>query len=101
MTYIYGDQILIKGQPDLLKPQSNPYAFTFTKYMQRRGFYLHDFLYEDEIIRVSHNPRYPIKHISILVGNAFNQTLSQHISAERELTMIRAMVLGRRNEIRS
>jgi len=101
IQFSYGEKVLVKSTPRYFKQQTNPYAFDYSKYMSNNGFYLHDFVSSDKVICVNTLPRYSINFFSFLVGDFFEQTLSHYISEDRELNMIKAMALGRRDEITS
>jgi len=101
IQFSYGEKVLVKSTPRYFKQQTNPYAFDYSKYMSKNGFYLHDFVSSDKVIRVNTLPRYSINYFSFLAGDFFEQTLSHHIFEDRELNMIKAMALGRRDEITS
>ncbi len=95
----YGDKLLIKGYPKFLENQKNPHAFDYTLYLQRRGIYLNDFISGGDYALTNENHNRSLKYLNLYIGDYFEEILSKNISSERELNMIKAMLLGRRDEI--
>lgn len=95
----YGDRLLIKGYPKFLENQKNPHAFDYALYLQRRGIYLNDFISGSDYVLTNENHNASPKYLNLYIGDYFEEILSKNISSDRELNMIKAMLLGRREEI--
>ena len=95
----FGDRLLIEGSLNFFDLQTNPHAFDYSEYMNRKGFYLIGFVKSGQFIHVKADHGYSLKYLSLLAGNHLEKTLSSFIRSQRELNMVRAMVLGRRDEI--
>lgn len=98
-NFDYGDQLLIKGHPLYLEEQKNPSAFNYALYLQRRGIYLQDFKSKEDIMLMNKNHDRSLRYLSLYIGDYFENILTKYISSEREFNMIKAMLLGRRDEI--
>ncbi len=97
IDFKYGDKLLIKGHPSYLENQKNPHAFDYALYLQRRGVYLNDFISKNEFVLT--NSKSSLKYFNHYVGDYFENILADNISTERELNMVKAMLLGRREAI--
>ena len=99
LDFDYGDKLLIKGHPEFLENQKNPYAFNYALYLQRQGIYLQDFISTDDFIIENKNDGVFPSYLSLYIGDYFEDILAKYISSERELNMIKAMLIGRRDTI--
>lgn len=95
----YGDKLLIKGHPEFVENQKNPYAFDYALFLQRRGIYLQDFVSNDDFIIVNENHADSPRYLSLSIGDYFERILAKYILSERELSMVKAMLIGRRDTI--
>ena len=98
-SFSYGDKILIKGHPNLLKNNTNPFAFDYAGYLQLNGIHFFDHVEKDDFIFVNTSHRYSIKFISFKIGEYLEQILATYISTNDELNMAKAMVIGQREDI--
>lgn len=98
-SFDFGDELLIKGNLEYIKDQTNPHAFNYAFYLRRQGIYLFDFVEKDDFLIVNKYHGYSIKYLSLKVGDYFEEILQKYISNNEELSMVRAMVIGRREEI--
>lgn len=98
-NFDYGDKLLIKGHPVYLEDQKNPYAFNYALYLQRQGIYFQDYISKEDFIVINENHAASFRYLSLYIGDYFEKILVKFISSERELNMIKAMLLGRREEI--
>lgn len=97
--FTYGDQILLKGNPVWIKNQTNPHAFDYGRFLQRKGIYLRDYVNEDDYKFIGPQEGFSFDYYSNLIGDYFEQVLSSYIPNERELNIAKAMIIGRRHEI--
>jgi competence protein ComEC len=97
----YGDRLMLNGHPSYIEGQTNPHAFDYSNYMKLHGIYLQGFIRENDFLLMTPRDNFSVKKYSIQVGDYLEAKLSAMINAERELEMIKAMVLGRREEISS
>lgn len=95
----YGDKLLIKGHPTYLEDQKNPYAFNYALYLQRQGIYLQDFISKNDFTLTNEHHGASLRYLSLYIGDYFESILAKYISSSREFNMIKAMLLGRRDEI--
>lgn len=97
--FYYGDVIIIDGQPSYLERQKNPHAFDYAQILQRKGIYLQTFCSSENYKTVGKDNSPYFNYLILSVGDFFEEILAEYISATRELDMIRAIVIGRRNEV--
>ena len=97
----YGDKLLMVGNLEYIKEQTNPYAFDYARYMKMKGIYLQGFSNFNDYIFIENSPAISLERYSLLTGDFLDQKLSALISSKPELDMIKAMLLGRREEISS
>lgn len=95
----YGDKLLIKGHPEFLENQKNPYAFDYALFLQRRGIYLQDFISKEDFIIVNENHAASLAYLNLYIGDYFENIVANYISSERELNMVKALLIGRRDNI--
>ncbi len=95
----YGDRLIVKGNPTLHKNQKNPYAFDYALYLQRQGIYFQDFLSEGEFISIDGDRGISLGLIVFEVGAVFENVLAEYVSSEKARNLMKAMLLGRRDEI--
>ena len=100
-AFNYGDELIIRGKPFLLKNQLNPHVFDYSLYLQRKGIFLQGFCSKNDYILKKENKRNSIKYLHHHIGDHFENILDNHIYSKRELNMVKAMILGRRNEVSS
>ena len=98
-SFEFGDELLIKGNLEYIKDQTNPHAFNYANFLRRQGIYLYDFVEKDDFLIVNKYHGYSIKYLSLKVGDYFEEILQKYISNNDELSRVKAMVIGRREEI--
>jgi competence protein ComEC len=98
-SFNYGTLLLLKGRPSFLQNQKNPHAFDYALFLQRKGIYLQAFCQQGnyKFAGEDHSPYF--KYGILSVGDFFEDLLIKNIKNERELNIIKAMVIGRRNEV--
>jgi competence protein ComEC len=100
-NFEYGERLLVKGRPEYIGKQTNPHAFDYAKYMRLRGIHLQSYSNVNNYLMIGSNQHFSLKMYSMLVGDYLEKKLTTLITSARELEMIKAMVLGRREEVSS
>lgn len=101
IQFVYGDKLMIKGFPNYMKKQTNPHAFDYTQYLNRKGVFVNDYLEMDDYIHVSNHKEYSLKFYLHRIGSYFDNILTKFLAEEREQNIAKAMVIGQRDEITS
>ena len=95
----YGDEILIAGSPTYVDNQKNPAAFDYGLFLQRKGIFLQDYIEAEGFKLINAEQNRSLKYWGLFAGDYLENTVSSFISSPRELNIVKAMLLGRRNEI--
>jgi competence protein ComEC len=94
VTWRYGDQIIIQGGPQLLKPPANPGEFDFKRFLSFKNIYHQQFVLPDQVKWISSTERKGFIHYSHEARSWASQKLNQYISGEQEQAIAAALVLG-------
>ncbi len=97
----YGDKILVEGHPTFIENQKNPAAFDYGLFLQRKGIYLLDYIETDDFMVINSERFTSPAYWGMFAGDYLENTLAGFIASPRELNIIKAMLLGRRNEVSS
>ncbi len=95
----YGQMVIIEGNPEILKRQTNPHAFDYTLFLQRKGIFLAAYFNNQNYHLLEENHSRSLLYLPMRIGDVFEDILSRYIESDRALSMIKAMVIGRRNDI--
>ncbi|MFM9840515.1 MAG: ComEC/Rec2 family competence protein [Cyclobacteriaceae bacterium] len=94
VTWRYGDQIIIQGGPQLLKPPANPGEFDFKRFLSFKNIYHQQFVLPDQVKWISATERKGFIYYSHEARSWASQKLNQYISGEQEQAIAAALVLG-------
>lgn len=95
----YGQMIMINGNPVILKRQTNPHAFDYTLFLQRKGIFLATYVNEQNYRVLEEDYSDSFRYLALSIGDIFEGILSKYITSEPGINMIKAMVIGRKNDI--
>ena len=98
VAYDLGDKVLIAGKFNLIQKVKNPYAFDYQQYLARQGVFLDAFVPAGNHKLVSYSD-FSLRYLSIRMGDHLDAIISSSILADREQKFVKAMILGRRDEI--
>lgn len=98
VTLSYGDDILVKSSMQFLQHQTNPHAFDYARFLERKGFYIQSFCKPEDIILFGSEKKH-VRYLALRTGDFLEAILSKYIGTRRELNMTKAMVIGRRYEV--
>ncbi len=94
ITWKYGDQLLIKGAPQLLKPPANPGEFDFKRFLSFKNIYHQQYVLPDQVKWVAPAERKGFIYYSHEARNWASKKLNQFIEGEQEQAVAAALVLG-------
>lgn len=90
----YGDNILVRGAPNVLSPPQNPHEFDYKRFLSFKNIYHQHFL-DSATYRIIHNdPPNRLLSYAFDVRSWAASQLSTYISSSRELNIALALVLG-------
>jgi len=95
----YGQMVIIEGNPVVLKRQTNPHSFDYTLFLQRKGIFLAGYFSNQNYHLLKENHSQSLFFLPMRMGDVFEDILSKYITSDRALSMIKAMIIGRRNDI--
>jgi competence protein ComEC len=92
--FYYGDEILIKGAPQLLRGPANPGEFDYKRFLTFRKIYHQHFVRRESVLYVTHNPPSQIIAYSINTRLWAEKVLNQNIQGKQERAVAFALILG-------
>lgn len=95
----YGDKLMIKGSPALVKPPSNPNEFNYKRYLRFHNIYHQHFIRNGNYLVCGFQPINVIKEKATVVRNFCDNILKRYINSTREYGIASALVLGIRSSI--
>jgi competence protein ComEC len=96
----FGDLLLIKGKPQLLRRQQNPHVFDYSIFLNRKGIFLEGYCRTGNYQIMAVNRQGFWSNWVMEIGDTFEAILSRYITSPEALDLAKAMVLGRRNEMK-
>ena len=94
----YGDQLLIKGSPQLTTAPSNPGEFDFANYLVYNNIFHQQFI-GDQFEKVGESVPNPMMAMSFQLREECKQLLTAHIGDEAVRSVMLAIVLGIKDEL--
>ena len=90
----YGDVLLIKGQPQLVPPPSNPEEFDYRRFLSFKNIYHQRFIKKDNAKQIGFAPPGWIDYYALKTRKWADNTIRQYVSGEREKALASGLVLG-------
>jgi competence protein ComEC len=90
----YGDEILLKGSPQLVAGPANPGEFDYRRYLSFRNIYHQWFIRSGDAMLLGNNPPSVIMAASMTARAWADKQLKSAITGEREQGIASALVLG-------
>lgn len=90
----YGDVLLIRGSPEVLKEPSNPGEFDYKKFLTYRKTYHQHFLREGDVRKIDYRPSSQVVAYSIAAREWADHALAEYVQGEQEQATASALVLG-------
>lgn len=92
--FVYGDVLLIKGQPERPAPATNPGEFDYAKYLALHNIYHQHFVPEGNVLKIGHEPDNVFRDLAYRGRQWAEETLTRFVNGEREHAIASALVLG-------
>ncbi len=90
----YGDVLLVKGNPQIVQPPSNPGEFDYKRFLTFRDVYHQHFIKRENVQWLTNDPPYYFPYYSIKVRAWADSTLYANVAGIREQAIASALVLG-------
>lgn len=90
----YGDVLLIRGSPSLIKPPSNPGEFNLERHFYYRNIYYQHYITAGNAVLIDHDRGNPLIASAIRVRLWADRQLKTYVRGEREQATASALVLG-------
>ena len=97
----YGDFLLVKGSPSLVKPPSNPNEFDYKRYLGFKNMFHQDFTTGGHINIYQHSSPNHLVGISIQIREHLTQIITEKIKGSNERAIALALILGVKDELNS
>jgi competence protein ComEC len=94
IDWAYGDQIIIQGNPKLLKPPTNPGEFDFKRFLSFRRIYHQQFVLPSQVKWISSAERRGFIYYSHRARGWASKKLNQYIKNQQEQVIAAALILG-------
>ncbi|MGE0587954.1 MAG: ComEC/Rec2 family competence protein [Cyclobacteriaceae bacterium] len=92
--YFYGDNILIRGAPDLLKGPTNPNEFDFRRFLGFRNIYHQDFVKPEDVLKLGSATTKDFRFYSYKVRAWATTVIKGRIPEARDNAIALALTLG-------
>ncbi|MBL6448366.1 ComEC/Rec2 family competence protein [Fulvivirga sp. 29W222] len=94
----YGDQLLVKGAPQAVRPPQNPGEFDYKRFLTFKSIYHQHFLRQGDY-QVIGNIQNPVWAMAYRLRAGAADILEESIGAGRELGIVQALVLGIKDDL--
>ncbi|WP_242927360.1 ComEC/Rec2 family competence protein [Pontibacter vulgaris] len=95
----YGDNLLIKGAPQLLPAPANPRQFDYRQYLNNKNIYHRHSLREFQFQKIGAEPQNYLLYISIKLRRKLDNLLRENIVPKREYGISSALILGVKDDL--
>jgi competence protein ComEC len=94
IPWLYGDRLLVKGTPQVLKPPANPNEFDFRRFLSFRNIYHQQFLQATQIQFVAPSARKGFIYYSHRVRDWATMVIESSIRGTQNQAVAMALILG-------
>jgi competence protein ComEC len=95
----YGDNILVKGMPNLVEAPKNPYEFDYKNYLANQGIYHQQYLRDTSFVKMAQSIPNRYLYFAIATNNYCDSLFTKYFAQRQELAVANAMILGLRDDI--
>lgn len=95
----YGDILLIRGQPRPVEPPMNPAQFDYQAFLRQKQIYHQHYLKPTDFVMTGQSRGVWYKQWAFSMSEWSDAALRQLIPLDREYAVVKAMVLGLRDEM--
>lgn len=95
----YGDVLLLKGDPQPTRPPLNPGEFDYKAFLARQQVFHRLRLRPEAVLKRGNQPAWSIQSWAYRLNRYADSVLTQHVTEKREYGVLKAMLLGVREDI--
>lgn len=95
----YGDQLLIKGKPQLVREPANPQEFDYRQFLAQQHIYHQHYLRKENWIHKGNEAPNPVLYHAYNLREQCRQIFQMHIHDPQARGIALALVLGIKNEL--
>jgi competence protein ComEC len=93
----YGDVLLIRGAPNLLREPQNPGEFDYRRFLTFRKIYHQHFLRGGHVQHLSHEPPFRLMEYAMIARAWADKEVRKHVHGKNERAVASALLLGVRD----
>jgi competence protein ComEC len=93
-SWKYGDEVLIKGTPQPLKPPANPGEFDFKRFLSFKNIYHQHFVQKNKVVFLSASSTKGFIYYSHVARSRATEKLKRFIKGKQEQAIAAALILG-------
>jgi competence protein ComEC len=94
VSWKYGDQLLLTGSPQALRPPANPGEFDFKRYLSFKNIYYQQFVLAEQVRWLAPADRKGFIYYSHQARAWAQSKLNQYVAGEQRQSIAAALVLG-------
>lgn len=92
--YFYGDDILVKGRPQLLAPPQNPHEFDFKRFLGFKNIHYQQFVNNSQVRLISQAKTKGLRYYSFVAREWGAKQLKAQLPGKHEQAIALALTLG-------
>ena len=92
----YGDRLLLKGSPGMIKGSSNPGAFDYQNYMALQNVFHQHFVSSDKVVKYDRGKPNFILYKAIQVKKGAKSIIDDAVRNQREKSIVMSLLIGER-----
>jgi len=94
VLYRYGDEFLVRGQPQKVLPARNPYQFDYKHYLAIQGIFHQISVQKDNFLLIGNTPISQIQALSLQVRRYADEVLKKYVDHKEAYGVVAALLLG-------
>lgn len=95
----YGDILMIKGSPALVRPPANPDEFDYRRYLQYQQVFYQHYVVPSQYLTIGHTTPNPLTAWAIQTSTFAAAKLKAAVNSTREHAIASALILGVRDDL--
>lgn len=99
LRLLYGDRLLIRGNPQPTRGPANPFQFDYSRYLAWRNIHHQHFVTPAQVRRLNTEPEPSLLAASIAVRRKMDAVLRENMAAKREYSIASALLLGVKDDL--
>lgn len=97
--YKYGDELLVRGAPQLVSGPMNPNAFDYREFLSYKNIFHQDFVSSDKVAFIGNRSLNKVYGAALSIRQWALQIIHQHVTGAQEQAIVSALVLGVTDEL--